>query len=125
MKRDAQFPETRGQREIKLRGLDRQELAPIVAETIRREVIKRGGRDRRGLTLIMAETIRRAVFKRRGADSDHGRNETLGDGNYSPTSQNELAYQLTKSSHCHCQVARTTLARAKQSTDQRTRCDTE
>ena len=60
-----------------------------------------------------------------GADSDHGRNETLGEGNYSPTSQNELAYQLTKSSHCHCQVARTILARAKQSTDQRMRWDTE
>ena len=106
MKPDAQFPETRWQREIKLRGLDRQELAPIVAEAIRRAVVKRRGRDRRGLT-------------------DHGRNETLGEGNYSPTSQNKLACQLIKSSHCHCQVARTTLARAKQSTDQRTRCDTE
>ena len=41
MKPDAQFPETRGQREIKLRGLDRQELAPIVAETICRAVVKR------------------------------------------------------------------------------------
>ena len=61
-----------------------------------------------------------------GAYSDHGRNETLGEGNYSPTSQNELAYQLTKSSHCHCQVVRTTLTRAKQSpVDQRTSCDTE
>ena len=68
MKPDAQFPETRGQREINLRGLDRQELAPIVAETIRRAVIKRWGRDRRGLTLVMAETIRRAVIKRRGRD---------------------------------------------------------
>ena len=58
MKPDAQFPETRGQREIKLRGLDRQELAQIMAETIRRAVIKRRGRDRRGLTLIMAETKR-------------------------------------------------------------------
>jgi len=93
MKPDAQFPETRGQQEIKLRGLDRQELAPIVAET--------------------------------GADSDHGRNEMLGEENYSPNTQNELAYQLTKSSYCHCQVGRTTLARAKQSTDQRMRCDTE
>ena len=120
MKPDAQFPETRGQREIKLRGLDRQD--PIVAEMIRRAVIKRRGRNRRGLTLVMAEA---AWPGSTGADCDHGRNETLGEGNYIPTSQNELAYQLSKSSHCHCQVARTTLARAKQSTDQRTRCDSE
>ena len=58
MKADAQFTETRGQREIELPGLDRQELAPIVAGTIRRAVIKRGGRDRRGLTLVMVETKR-------------------------------------------------------------------
>ena len=68
MKPDAQFPETRGQREIELRGLDRQELASIVAEMIRRAVIKRGGRNQRGLTLVMAETIRRAVIKRGGRD---------------------------------------------------------
>jgi len=66
MKPDAQFLETRGRREIKLRGLDRQD--PIVAEMIRRAVIKRCGRNRRGLTLFMAEMIRRAVIRRRGRD---------------------------------------------------------
>ena len=84
-----------------------------MAETTLRAVIKQRGRDQRGLTMIMAETIRRAVIKRRG------RNRR------GLTSQNELAYQLTKSSHCHCQVVRTTLACAKQSMDQRMSCDTE
>ena len=63
MKPDAQFLEMRGQREIKLQGLDRQELAPIVAETICTVVIKWGGWNQWGLTLVMAETICRAVIK--------------------------------------------------------------
>ena len=69
MKPDAQFLETRGQRDIELRGLDRQKLALIVAETIRRVgVIKWGGSNQWGLTLVMAETIHRVVIKRRGRD---------------------------------------------------------
>ena len=100
---------------IKQRGRDQRGLTLIMAETIHRAVVKRRGRDQQGLTLIMAETIRRAVIKRRG------RNRR------GLTSQNELAslpadQEFTPSlpggenNSCIC---------AKQSTDQRTRCDTE